>query len=50
MRTSVYIQGAYQHVNGDTGTQFDNASIVGSAAISSSGNQMVYRVAMLHKF
>jgi predicted porin len=49
-RTSLYVQGAYQHVNGDTNSQFDNASIVGSAAISSSGNQMVYRVAMLHRF
>ena len=49
-RTSVYIQGAYQHVDGDTGTQFDNANIVGSSGISSNGNQMIYRVAMLHKF
>ena len=49
-QTSVYIQGAYQHVNGNTGEQFDNASIIGSSGISSTGNQMVYRVAMMHKF
>lgn len=49
-RTSVYVQGAYQHVNGDTGTGLDQAHIVGSADLSSSGNQMVYRVAMVHHF
>ncbi|MBN3761749.1 porin [Burkholderia sp. Ac-20365] len=49
-RTSVYVQGAYQHADGDTGLEFDNASIIGSAGTSSSGNQMVYRVAMLHRF
>jgi predicted porin len=49
-QTSVYIQGAYQHVKGNTGQDFDNASIIGSAGISSNGNQMLYRVAMIHKF
>ncbi len=49
-RTSVYVQGAYQHVNGSTGTQFDNADIVGSSAIASGGNQMLYRLAMTHRF
>jgi len=49
-RTSVYVQGAYQHVDGNTGTQFDNANIIGSSGISSNGNQMLYRVAMTHRF
>ncbi|SKD04672.1 Outer membrane protein (porin) [Burkholderia sp. CF099] len=49
-RTSVYLQGAYQHADGDTGLEFDNANIIGSAGASSSGNQMVYRVAMMHRF
>ncbi|QGZ56384.1 porin [Paraburkholderia acidiphila] len=49
-RTSVYVQGAYQHATGSTGTDFDVANIVGSAAPSSGRNQMVYRVAMLHHF
>ncbi|QIE27065.1 Outer membrane porin protein (plasmid) [Caballeronia sp. SBC1] len=48
--TSVYIQGAYQHVNGNTGTQFDNADIPGSSGISSTGNQMMARLAMTHRF
>ena len=49
-RTAVYVQGAYQHVDGHSGTEFDNANIVGSSALSSTGNQMVYRVALLHQF
>ena len=49
-RTSVYVQGAYQHTDGNTGTDFDKAHIIGSADLSSSGNQMVYRIAMMHKF
>jgi len=49
-RTSVYIQGAYQHVNGNTGTQFDNAVIPGSSGISSTGNQLMTRLAVMHKF
>ena len=51
VRTSVYVQGAYQHVqSANTGTQFDNAQTPASAGVSSSPNQMVYRVAMIHKF
>jgi predicted porin len=49
-RTSVYVQGAYQHVDGNTGQDFDYANIVGSPGQSSTGNQMVYRVAMTHRF
>ncbi|WP_144109573.1 porin [Paraburkholderia sp. BCC1886] len=49
-RTSVYVQGAYQHVSGGNGTDFDYADIVGSSGASSSGNQMVYRLAMTHRF
>ncbi|WP_175816895.1 porin [Burkholderia diffusa] len=49
-RTSVYVQGAYQHATGKTGTDFDNAFILGSAAPSSGRNQMVYRAAMTHRF
>jgi predicted porin len=49
-RTSVYLQGAYQHTNGQSGTDFDKAHVIGAADLSSSGNQMVYRVAMIHKF
>ncbi|SOF01806.1 Outer membrane protein (porin) [Burkholderia sp. OK233] len=49
-RTSVYVQGAYQHADGKTGQDFDVANIVGSPSQSSSSNQMVYRVAMTHRF
>jgi predicted porin len=49
-RTSVYVQGAYQHANGNTGEAFDYAQIIGSPSASSTGNQMVYRIAMLHRF
>jgi predicted porin len=49
-RTSVYVQGAWQHTNGKTGTDLDSAHIIGSADLSSSGNQMVYRVALMHTF
>jgi predicted porin len=49
-RTSVYIQGAYEHVNGNTGTQFDNAVIPGSSGVSSTGNQLMTRVALMTKF
>ncbi|MPW18073.1 porin [Paraburkholderia sp. CNPSo 3157] len=49
-RTSVYVQGAWQHTNGKTGTDFDGAHIVGSSGVSSSGNQAVARIAMSHKF
>lgn len=49
-RTSVYVQGAYQHTNGKTGTDLDSAHIIGSTDLSSTGNQMVYRVALMHTF
>jgi predicted porin len=49
-RTSVYVQGAWQHTNGKTGTDLDLAHITGSPDLSSSGNQMVYRIALMHKF
>jgi predicted porin len=50
-RTSVYVQAAYQHVDGHTGTQFDNANIViGSSGISTNGNQLMARLAMTHRF
>ncbi|CAB3724597.1 porin [Paraburkholderia rhynchosiae] len=49
--TSVYVQGAYQHVvSAHTGTDFDFAQIPAAAGMSSSENQMVYRVAMIHRF
>ncbi|MBU9172954.1 porin [Burkholderia gladioli] len=48
--TSIYAQGAYQHVvSAGTGTQFDDAQIVGSGP-STTPNQMVYRLAMVHNF
>ncbi|MCG5073348.1 porin [Paraburkholderia tagetis] len=49
-RTSVYAQGAWQHTNGKTGTDLDAAQIVGSAGPSSSGNQSVARIGLLHHF
>jgi predicted porin len=49
-RTSVYIQGAFQHNNARTGTGLDKAYIVGSLAPSSTGNQTVVRVGLAHKF
>lgn len=50
-RTSLYVQGAYQHVeSAHTGTQFDDAQILAAPSASSSPNQMVYRVAMIHRF
>jgi predicted porin len=49
-RTSVYVQAAYQHVNGDTGTQFDDAVIPGSSANSTSDNQTMVRLGMTHHF
>jgi predicted porin len=49
-RTSVYLQCAYQHVaSAGTGTQFDDAQIVGSGP-STSPNQLNYRIAMIHNF
>lgn len=49
-RTSVYVQGAYQHTNGKTGTDLDLAHIIGAADLSSTRNQMVYRVALMQHF
>jgi predicted porin len=50
-RTTFYVQAAYQHVvSANTGTQFDNAQIVGAAGVSSSRNQMLYRAAIVHTF
>lgn len=49
-RTSLYFHGAYQHATGSTGTDFDVANIIGSAAPSSGRNQMVYRLGMMHRF
>ncbi|ABE36728.1 hypothetical protein DR64_7598 [Paraburkholderia xenovorans LB400] len=51
-RTAVYLQGAYQHVvSAHTGTDFDFAQIpLIGAGLSSSVNQGVIRVAMVHRF
>jgi predicted porin len=49
--TSLYVQGAYQHVqSANTGTLFDNADIVAGAGPSSTANQLFYRLAMIHHF
>jgi predicted porin len=50
-RTSLYAQTGYQHVeSAGTGTQFDDAQVVGSPGASTSANQIIYRVGMIHKF
>jgi predicted porin len=49
-RTSIYVQGTYQHVDSHTGTKLDFAQTPASAGLSSTGNQMVCRVAMTHRF
>ncbi|MBU9167366.1 porin [Burkholderia gladioli] len=49
-RTSTYIQGAYQHAAGSTGTDFDYAHVLGTAAQSSGRNQLALRVGMMHRF
>jgi predicted porin len=50
-RTSVYVQGQYQHVeNAHTGTAFDDAQSIAAPGPSSTPNQVVVRVAMLHRF
>jgi predicted porin len=49
-RTSVYVQGAYQHTNAHTGTGFDNATIIGSLAPSSNGSQALFRIGMTNRF
>lgn len=51
-RTSIYLQGAYQHVvSAHTGTDFDFAQVAyAGAAMSSTENQMVVRLALIHSF
>jgi predicted porin len=50
-KTSLYVQGAYQHVeSAHTGTGFDDAQSLLATGPSSSPNQLVYRVAMIHRF
>ncbi|WP_415859471.1 porin [Burkholderia sp. BCC1977] len=49
-RTSVFVQSAWQHTNGKSGTGMDFAFIPGSAGASSNGNQFVARLGMLHRF
>jgi predicted porin len=49
-RTSVYVQGAWQHANSNTGTGLDQPQIVGSDGPSTSKNQFVGRVALVQKF
>ncbi|SAL66799.1 outer membrane protein (porin) [Caballeronia terrestris] len=50
-RTDVYMQGAYQKVTGDsTNSILDQAFIPGTQAPSSTGNQLVMRVALRHAF
>ena len=49
-RTSTYIQGAYQHATGNTGTDFDDAHVLGTAGQSSGRNQLALRVGMMHRF
>ncbi|WP_433706526.1 porin [Paraburkholderia sacchari] len=50
-RTSLYIQGSYQHVGGDkTGTAFDYATNFAAAGTSSGPNQAIVRAAIFHVF
>ncbi|WP_322094018.1 porin [Paraburkholderia bannensis] len=49
-RTSVYVQGAWQHASSETGTALDQPLIVGSNGPSTGKNQFVGRVALLQKF
>ncbi|NMM02597.1 porin [Paraburkholderia sp. RP-4-7] len=50
-RTDFYVQGAYQKVAGDkTGSALDQAYVPGAADASSTQNQVVFRVAIRHKF
>ncbi|PFH11192.1 putative porin [Collimonas sp. PA-H2] len=50
-RTDVYLQGVYQKVGGDlTGSSLDNAYIPGAGGVSDNDKQVVFRVAMRHKF
>ncbi|WP_414446988.1 porin [Burkholderia sp. 22PA0099] len=50
-RTSVYVQGTLQHlISAKTGTAFDFAQTTPGAGRSSSENQVVARVGMIHRF
>jgi predicted porin len=50
-RTDVYVQGAYQHVAGDTTYSIlDDAFTPGTQGPSSTSNQVVVRAAIRHKF
>jgi predicted porin len=49
-RTTVYVQGGWQHANSDTGTGLDQPFIIGSAGPSTSKNQFVGRIALLQRF
>lgn len=50
-RTDLYLQGAYQHVGGDsTGTVLDVAYVPGADDVSSNRNQLLVRAAIRHKF
>lgn len=50
-RTSVYVQAAYQRAqNGRTGSAFDFANIVYAPDVSSSVNQTMARIGMMHTF
>lgn len=50
-RTELYVQGVFQHVvSAHTGTAFDYATTVASAGASTSENQTVVRVGIIHRF
>ncbi|MGB8419257.1 porin [Paraburkholderia sp.] len=50
-RTDLYVQGAYQHAGGDqTETVLSYAYVPGADSVSSTGNQLVVRAAIRHKF
>jgi predicted porin len=48
-RTPIYVQEAYPHADGKTGQDLDYAPIEGSPSASSSGNQMMYRIALTRR-
>ncbi|VWC77283.1 membrane protein [Burkholderia lata] len=50
-RTSLYLQGSYQHVGGDkTNTDFDRATNYAAGGTSSGPNQAIIRAAIFHTF
>jgi predicted porin len=50
-RTDFYVQGAFEKVAGaSTGSSLDQAYVLGAADLSSTSKQLVFRVAMRHKF